>query len=141
MPSGAWADVVDRRRLLVLSAVLLGAAFAVWTLAPGYAGFAIGFALWGLSSAIESGTFESLLYDELARRGRTEHYARLDGWANAVSMTAVLVAVPAGGVLLRAGGFTLVGAVSVAVVAVHGLLARALPDPPRSHPGRRRGRR
>jgi len=68
VPSGAWADVVDRRRLLVLSAVLLAAAFVVWTLVPGYAGFAIGFALWGLSSAIESGTFESLLYDELARR-------------------------------------------------------------------------
>jgi len=132
VPSGAWADVVDRRLLLGLSAALLAAAFTCWTLAPGYAGFAVGFALWGLSGAIESGTFESLLYDELARRGAAGRYARIDGWANATSMVAVVVAVPAGGLLMETGGFRTVGAVSIGVVAVHGLLVRTLPDPRRA---------
>ena len=60
VPSGAWADTFDRRRLLVLSAVIYGA------------GFALGFVLWGLSSALMSGTFESMVYDELVERGAPE---------------------------------------------------------------------
>ncbi len=34
-------------------------------LARTYVCFALGFMLWGLSSAIMSGTFEALLYDEM----------------------------------------------------------------------------
>jgi len=47
VPSGAWADTIDRRLLLVLSAVIYAAAFSSWMVAPTYAGFAIGFVLWG----------------------------------------------------------------------------------------------
>lgn len=61
VPSGAWADTVDRRLLLVISAGSYAVAFSAWMLVPTYLGFATGFVLWGLSSAIMSGTFEALL--------------------------------------------------------------------------------
>lgn len=69
VPSGAWADTIDRRLLLVLSAVIYAVGFSAWIVVPTYAGFATGFVRWGLSGAIMSGTFESLLYDELVERG------------------------------------------------------------------------
>ena len=57
VPSGAWADSFDRRRLLVLSAAIYAAGFTSWALWQGFAGSAAGFVLWGLSSALMSGTF------------------------------------------------------------------------------------
>jgi hypothetical protein len=91
VPSGAWADAVSRRSLLILSSLLHAVGFALWMVVPSYAGFAAGFVCWGTSSALMSGTFEALLYDELAAHGATPSYARLMGWANSVSMVANLV--------------------------------------------------
>ncbi len=69
VPSGAWADVVSRRLLLALSAAVNGVGYALWVAVPGYAGFLAGFVLWGLSSALASGTFEAFTYDELDAAG------------------------------------------------------------------------
>jgi MFS family permease len=130
VPSGAWADTVDRRRLLLLSAAILAAGFASWVVFPSFAGFAAGFVLWGISGALMSGTFEALLYDELAARSATAQYARLVGWADSVAMAAALVGIVAAGPLYAAGGYALVGWTSVAMAGVHGVLAWSLPRAP-----------
>jgi len=127
VPSGAWADTVDRRRLLVLSAVVYAAGFATWLLLPTYAGFALGFVLWGLSGALMSGTVEALAYDELAARGAQAAYPRLIGWAHAAAMSAVLLASLLATLLYAAGGYPLVGWTSVAVAVAHAGLAATLP--------------
>jgi len=127
VPSGAWADSFDRRRLLVLSAVVYAAGFASWIVVPTYVGFALGFVLWGLSSALMSGTFEALVYDELVTRGAQGAYPRLIGWAHATAMTAVLLASVLATLLYAADGYPLVGWVSVAIAGIHGLLAATLP--------------
>ena len=120
VPSGAWADIVDRRTLLVLSGPIYAAGFAVWTVWPTYAGFAIGFVLWGLSSALMSGTFEALLYDSLAARGATDSYAGLLGRANSAATAASVVAIAGAAPLLARGGFAAVGVASVGVALLHG---------------------
>ena len=55
---------------------------SLWIAVPSYAAFAAGFVLWGASGALMSGTFQALLYDELAANNAASHYARLMGWAN-----------------------------------------------------------
>lgn len=127
VPSGAWADVVDRRHLLVLAAALQAAGFACWTLAPTHAGFAAGFVLWGVSGALASGTEESLLYDELRERRAAGAFAWLLGRSHAAAMTANLLATVAAAPLLALGGYPLVGWVSVAVSLGHLTLAATLP--------------
>ncbi len=104
VPSGAWADLVDRRRLLLLSAAVYAAGFASWTVWTTYAGFAVGFVLWGISSALMSGTFEAFLYDELVATGTEASYTRLIGWAYAAAMVATTVGIAIGGPLYRIGG-------------------------------------
>ena len=131
VPSGAWADLVDRRLLLVVSAPISATGFATWILWPTYPGFALGFVLWGLSGALMSGTFEALLYDELATRHATGAYAGLFGWANAGAMAANLTATALAAPLYSWGGYELVAWISVAVALVHGLLAWSLPAAPR----------
>jgi MFS family permease len=127
VPSGAWADTYDRRRLLVSSAALWALALTLWTVWPAYPGFALGFALWGLSGAMVSGTFEALVYDELAARGATVAYPKLLGWArsaeNAAATVGILVAAP----LFAWGGYPLVGWASVAMAVLHGAAAWSMP--------------
>ncbi|HEX3222135.1 MAG TPA: MFS transporter [Nocardioides sp.] len=127
VPSGAWADTFDRRRLLVLSAAIYAAGFATWMLVQDFAGFALGFACWGLSSALMSGTFESLVYDELVERGAPERYPTLIGWAHSTAMLANLAASGLAAMLLHLDGFALVGWTSVGIAVVQGLLAATLP--------------
>ncbi len=131
VPSGAWADTVDRRALLVVSGAIYAAAFSCWLLWPSYAGFASGFLLWGLSSAIMSGTFEAWLYDELTVQGRPERYATINGWCHAAAMAANLTGTLAAAPLYAWGGYALVGWTSVAVAGAHTALACSLPAAPR----------
>lgn len=127
VPSGAWADSYDRRRLLVVSAAVYGVGFSLWMVWQTFAGFALGFVCWGLSSALMSGTFESLVYDELVARGERESYPRLIGWAQSTAMLANLVATGSAALLLRADGYRAVGWVSVGLTGVQALLAATLP--------------
>jgi hypothetical protein len=137
VPSGAWADTVDRRHLLVASALIHAAAFAAWTWWPSYAGFAVGFVLWGVSGALMSGTFEALLYDDLVVRGESARYPRLIGLARSSALVFTLLAELAAVPLLHVGGHQLVGAASVGVALVQCLLAATLPVTRSARHGRR----
>ncbi|MGW4847965.1 MFS transporter [Nocardia brasiliensis] len=132
VPSGAWADTVSRRALLILSGVLLTAGFALWTVVPTYIGFASGFVLWGAAGALASGTFEALLYDDLVARGAQSAYPRLLGYTRAASETAIVIGIVAATPLYLWGGYALIGWSSVGFAALHTLLAFALPSAPKS---------
>ncbi|MFD4428496.1 MFS transporter [Nocardia sp. NPDC058497] len=130
VPSGAWADTVSRRALLVLSSLLQATCFALWMLAPSFLGFALGFVVWGVASSLESGTFEALIYDDLVARGEPSAYASIMGWARGAQETTVLVAILAAAPLFALGGYPLVGWVSVGIALLHTLTAVALPSAP-----------
>ncbi|MET8429686.1 MFS transporter [Nocardia sp. NPDC004860] len=132
IPSGAWADTVSRRGLLVLSGALLAAGFAVWTLYPSYPGFAVGFVLWGTSGALRSGTFEALIYDDLHARAATAGYPRLMGHVRAATESAALAGILVAAPLYAWGGYALVAWSSVAIAAVHTATAVLLPTAPKS---------
>ncbi|WP_449583511.1 MFS transporter [Nocardia colli] len=132
VPSGAWADTVSRRALLVLSGVLLTAGFALWTLVPTYPGFALGFVLWGAAGALVSGTFEALLYDDLAARGEQSAYAGILGYTRAASETAIVVGIVAATPLYFWGGYALIGWSSVGFAALHTVIAMSFPSAPKA---------
>jgi hypothetical protein len=128
VPSGAWADVFSRRKLLALGSLLSALGYASWILVPSYAGFALGFILWGASSALISGTFEALVYDELAARGRTDRYAGLISRAKAAALVLNLAATALAAPLYKLGGYQLAGAVSVLSCLAHLVVALSLPE-------------
>lgn len=106
---------------------MYAAGFSSWMVAPTYPGFATGFVLWGLSSAMMSGTFESLLYDELTEVEAATEFAGVLGRCQSVAMVANLVASVAAAPLFALGGYPLVGWTSVAIAGVQALLAATLP--------------
>jgi MFS family permease len=131
VPTGAFADRFSRRSCLAAAGVLQAAGFAVWMLLPGFAGFALGFVLWGLGGSLDSGAKEALLYDGLDAVGAAEHYARVAGWVAAMELVAQLPAAFAAMWLFAAGGFPLVGWVSVGTCLIAAGVAVTLPEPPR----------
>jgi MFS family permease len=92
-----------------------------------FTGFAVGFVCWGLSSALMSGTFESLVYDELVERGEPGRYPSLIGWAHSTAMLANLVATVSATLLIHVAGYPLVGWTSVGFAVGQGVLAATLP--------------
>jgi MFS family permease len=128
VPSGAWADVFSRRKLLVLGTLVRGLGFAGWIIIPSYAGFALGFVLWGISSALISGTFEALVYDELAARGAADRYAGLIGRAKSAALVLNLAATALAAPLFKLGGYPMLGVVSVCSCLVQAAVALSLPE-------------
>jgi MFS family permease len=131
VPSGALADRFSRRGCLVAAGVLQAAGYATWVLLPGFPGFALGFVLWGFGGSLASGAEEALLYDGLAAVGAQEHYARVAGWVAAMELVAQLPAAAAATLLFAAGGYALVGWVSVGTCLAAAGVAATLPEPPR----------
>src|SRR5207244_1529653 len=109
VPSGALADRVSRRRLLSVAAVLRAAGFVLWVAVPSFAGFAAGFVLWGMKSAFTSGTWEALVYDELAAAGAADRYPRVLGRIEVLGTLGVVVGVAAAAPLVAIGGYPLTG--------------------------------
>ncbi|MGE3289257.1 MAG: MFS transporter [Pseudonocardia sp.] len=132
IPTGALADRFSRRASLAVAGVVQAAGFAVWMTLPGFAGFAVGFVLWGLGGTLVSGAFEALVYDGLADVGAEQHYATVNGWASAAGMLGQLPAAAAATVLYTVGGYAAAGWVSVALCLGAAVLATRFPEPPRA---------
>ncbi|MDT0613455.1 MFS transporter [Streptomyces lancefieldiae] len=128
VPSGAWADAVSRRLLLVLGPLLTAAGFALWVLVPSYGAFALGFVLWGAGGALGSGALEALVYDELDRAGAADRYARVMGRARAVGIAATMTAMGLAGPVFAWGGYAAVGAASVLTCLIGAAVATRFPE-------------
>jgi len=128
IPSGVWADVVSRRRLLTFAPALDAAGYALWTVVPSFWSFAVGFVLLGAGMALRSGAVQALVYAELDRIGATAAYPRLIGRSQAAGGLAALLATALAGPLVAAGGYPAVGGVSVAALLLCAAAGRALPD-------------
>ncbi|WP_206323183.1 MFS transporter [Streptomyces sp. HNM0575] len=128
IPSGLWADLFSRRRLLALAPLVTGAGYALWTWLPSYPAFAAGFVLWGVGSSLRSGTLQALVYEELGRRAATDSYARLLGRSQAMGTTATAAATGLAGPVMHIGGYAAVGAASVAVCLLGALTGLGFPE-------------
>lgn len=128
IPSGLWADVFSRRRLLILAPLVTGAGYALWTWLPSYPAFAAGFVLWGVGGSLCSGTLQALVYEELERWGNAGSYARLMGRSQALGMTAMMAATALAAPVMHFGGYATVGSASVAVSLLGALVGRSFPE-------------
>ncbi len=112
----------------MLSPLLTAAGFGLWTFLPGYWAFVAGFVLWGIATAISSGTAEALVYEELARLDAAGAYPRITGRAEAVGTTAMMIASAIAAPALAWGGYQAVGVASMATLVAAALVARTLPE-------------
>lgn len=131
VPSGALADRVSRRWLLVASSVLTSVAFAVMLLLPGLAGAIVGFVLWGLGASFASGTWQALAWDALVAIGREDRYAPMTARMVQVETFAVVASAGVAALLVGWLGVAGIGWLSVVLYLSAGAMALALPEAPR----------
>jgi MFS family permease len=131
VPAGVLADRWSRRGAVVLAGVLQAVAFAVWTTAPAYGSFLVGFVIWGVSGALVSGASEALVHDGLAAVGAAHAYGRVNGWMTSAELLVQVPTAFAASALFALGGYAAVGWASVAVCLAAAALALRFPEAPR----------
>ncbi|MFI6326033.1 MFS transporter [Nonomuraea sp. NPDC050556] len=131
VPTGLLADVFSRRLLLVLSPLVVGLGYGLWTFFPSYPAFAAGFVLWGAGTAMRSGTLQAQVYESLPDK---TVYARLMGRSQVAGMLAMMAGGAVAGPVLAAGGFLAVGVASVAATVVTALIGTTFPDAQKQDP-------
>jgi len=79
IPSGYLADVVGRRRTLIISAVFFPLGLAVYALGRSFAAFVAAELILASGNSLRSGCDSALLYDSLVELDRTDEYKRFEG--------------------------------------------------------------
>lgn len=79
IPSGYFADVLGRKKTIVLGSFLGVAGFGMYCIAGGFWGFLAAEAILGLGQSLVSGADSAVLYDSLLEDGREKRYSRYEG--------------------------------------------------------------
>lgn len=126
VPSGVVADKFDRRYVLGASQLLCCAAFLLWLAFPHFWGYLIGFVIWGIGGAMDSGTYEALVYDELAEAEQSNRFVDVLGRSEALYLFAI-VGGSAFAALFVDDGYSPLLWASAATAVVGALIAASLP--------------
>ncbi len=130
VPTGAIADRFGRRVALGIGALgFAGATVLFATLS--FPSLILGHLFMSIARTLMSGSDDALLYDSLRQLKRTDEYERHAGRASAVATASLLAATILAGPLVSVLDFRTVIIISAAGMALAGLLALALREPPR----------
>lgn len=99
IPSGAVADLLGRKKTVLAGRLCMTLSCICMLLANGFWGFALSFFIQALSSNLNSGSEEALLYDSMKLCGREEEFLKVSGRLNMLMEIAQAIAVVAGGIL------------------------------------------
>lgn len=99
VPTGALADRLGRRATMMAGALAMIAACISYSVAHGFASFAVAEALAALSMTLCSGADSAYLFDLLQDHGRGDEYPRREGHASAWHQAGQALAFLAGGLL------------------------------------------
>jgi MFS family permease len=99
IPSGYMADVIGRKKTLIIGAVFGTIGFTTYSFSHGIAGFLIAEIILGIGQSCVSGADSALLYDSLLERDEEKKYTRFEGRITSLGNIAEAVAGIAGGLL------------------------------------------
>jgi MFS family permease len=99
IPSGYLADVIGRRKTLILGAVFGTFGFATYSFSFGFIGFLVAEIILGIGQSCISGADSAMLYDSLLEKGEEKKYTRFEGRITSLGNVAEAVAGIAGGLL------------------------------------------
>ena len=97
IPTGALGDVIGRRRMMIVSTLLVFASSIFLTFAPSIFYLLVSMVFYGLGLTFASGSREAFIYDFLKMRHAEEKYDAVLAKANTLSLIAVAVGTLLGG--------------------------------------------
>jgi MFS family permease len=99
IPSGYLADVIGRKKTLIIGAVFGTLGFTTYSLSFGFTGFLIAEIILGIGQSCVSGADSAMLYDSLLEKGEEKKYTRFEGRITSLGNVAEAVAGILGGLL------------------------------------------
>lgn len=123
IPSGVLADRWNRRNMLVIATVLQGLCFVVWYFSHTFMMFAIGFVLWAIAGAFESGTEEGLIYDNLKSDGCEDTFSQVYGKTRFYANVGTIVGIASAGIIASFIRIEVMALLSAAICFINVLFA------------------
>lgn len=99
IPSGYFADVIGRKKTLVLGTVLSASGFLVYATIHNFWAFFIAEAIMGIGNSCISGTDSAMLYDSLKESQNQERYLKYEGRVTSFGCLAETTAALLGGTI------------------------------------------
>ena len=99
IPSGYLADVIGRKKTIIIGAVFGVFGFITYGLSFGFMGFLVAEIILGIGQSCISGADSAMLYDSLLEKGEEKKYTRFEGRITSLGNLAEAIAGIAGGLL------------------------------------------
>lgn len=105
IPSGAVADLLGRKRSMILSRICIGVSCLLMLFSRSFGLFVLSFVIQALGNNFNSGSEEALVYDSMKCIGQEEQYMRVCGRLNVILEVSQGIATVAGGILAEYSWF------------------------------------
>lgn len=139
IPSGYMADVIGRKKTLVIGSLLGTLGYGIYSFSSGFYGFLCAEVILGLGGSFISGSDSAMLYESLAATKKDELYFRLEGRITSLGHFAETIAALCGGFIAVSLSYRAVYISQTAIAALAIPAAMYLLEPPRdshiSQPG------
>ncbi|TFG81105.1 MAG: MFS transporter [Chrysiogenales bacterium] len=99
VPSGYLADVIGRRKTLIVAGIFMPLGLAVYTIGRSFPVFVLAELTLAVSISMRSGCDSALIYDSLRQLGRQGEYKHIEGRAVLFTRTGTALSSVAGGLL------------------------------------------
>lgn len=99
IPSGALADLVGRKRSMILSRICIAVSCVIMLFSRSFWLFALSFVIQAMGNNFDSGSEEALVYDSMKCLEKEDQYMKVNGRINTLIEISQAMATVAGGVL------------------------------------------
>jgi len=99
IPSGYLADVIGRRKTLIIGAMFGTIGFTTYSFSFGFAGFLVAEIILGIGASCISGADSAMLFDSLLEKGEEKKYTKFEGRITSIGNIAEAAAGILGGLL------------------------------------------
>lgn len=139
IPSGYMADVVGRKKTLILGSILGTVGYLIYACSNGFYGFLLAEITLGLGGSFISGADSAMLFDSLAASKHQHKYLQFEGRITSIGNFAETLAAICGGLIAALLGYRAVyllqAVVAVSAIPASLLLAEPVRQSVVQHPG------
>lgn len=99
LPSGVLADIMGRRKAIILGNTLLAVGNLFIGLSSSFLSITLWYLVWTIGYAFQSGATEALAYDSVKQRGLTSKWNQVIGTSTVIGKITYLISASVGGLL------------------------------------------